>query len=264
VKIILRFLAVIILVSGCRSKDGDLNLFSVEQDISMGKQVKGMISADPRQFPVLEQDRYYFAYRFLNEMVQQILGSDAILHRDDFDWNIYIIMNDSIKNAFCTPGGYIYVYTGLLRYLNSSDELAGVLGHEIAHADLRHSTEQLTKNYGLQLLIKVFFGEAGVLGDAAGSLLSLSFSRSDEAEADRQSVRYLMDTSFDPRGVARFFEKMSADKSGRSIEFLSTHPDPENRVEAIYAKWKELGSKTGSTDIARYELLKESLPDQPL
>jgi beta-barrel assembly-enhancing protease len=254
-------LLIILLFASCRSKDGDFNVFSTEDDVKMGKQYSHLVAADQKQFPILSRRDYPEAYKKLEAIVNSILQSESILHRDEFAWEVNIINDDSVLNAFCTPGGYIYVYTGLIRYLESEDQLAGVLGHEIAHADLRHSTEQLTKNYGVRILINVIAGDASVLGDMAGSLLSLTFSRGDETEADMKSVEYLSDTDYDPRGVARFFERM--EKNGDSLGplvFLSTHPNPENRVEDIYQKWKEGGSKAGKTYKERYRELKNVLP----
>ena len=75
--------------------------------------------------------------------------------KDEFDWRLRIIHDDSTLNAFCTPGGYIYIYTGILKFLDSEDEFAGVLAHEIGHADMRHSTRQMTKLFGVQLLLDV-------------------------------------------------------------------------------------------------------------
>ena len=71
-----------------------------------------------------------------------------------------LIDDDKTLNAFCTPGGFIYVYTGLIKFLDSEDQLAGVMGHEIAHAALRHSTRQMTKVYGVQTLLQVATGRA--------------------------------------------------------------------------------------------------------
>jgi len=70
-------------------------------------------------------------------------------HKDDFAWQVKIIDDPETLNAFATPGGYIYVYTGLIKFLDTEDQLAGVMGHEIAHADLRHSTRQMTSSYGV-------------------------------------------------------------------------------------------------------------------
>lgn len=248
-------------VSGCTSKDGDFNLFSPEDDVNLGKQYSAQVLNDTRQFPVLSAELYPEAYEYLENITEKVLSGNHILHRKEFPWEVSIIQNDSILNAFCTPGGYIYVYTGLIKFLDHEDELAGVIGHEIAHADLRHSTEQLTKSYGIQLLVQLIFGSNSMFGDLAGGLVGLSFSRHDETEADMQSVIYLTDTEYDPRGVARFFQKMQEKgESMGDLQFLSTHPNPENRVEKIFAKWKETGGKTGKRNTEAYKKFKKMLP----
>ena len=73
-----------------------------------------------------------------------MMDDEHVADFSDFDWELKIIHDDETLNAFCAPGGYIYVYTGLIKFLAHEDNLAGVIGHEIAHADLRHSTQQLT------------------------------------------------------------------------------------------------------------------------
>mgnify|MGYP000874245603 CR=1 FL=1 len=255
------FVLILMLFVSCRSKDGDLNVFSTDEDVKLGEQYSNFLATNTEEFPVLSRRDYPLAYKKLEQITSAILASPTLLHKDEFPWEVYIIDNDTVLNAFCTPGGYIYVYTGLIKFLESEDQLAGVLGHEIAHADLRHSTEQMTKNYGVRILIRVFTGDDSVLGDVAGNLVSLGFSRKDETEADMQSVQYLMDTKYDPRGVARFFEKMEdRGESLGPLVFLSTHPNPENRVEKIYEKWKELGSKKGERNKEEYEDLKNALP----
>lgn len=263
-KIQVIILVLFLTLTSCRSKDGDFNVFSEEDDVTMGAQFNQMIKSDTEKFPILSRKNYPEAYKYLEQITSSILKSDKVLYKDEFPWEVYIIDDDSVLNAFCTPGGYIYVYTGLIRFLESEDQLAGVLGHEIAHADLRHSTEQLTKNYGVRILINVIAGDASALGDVAGNLLSLNFSRSDESEADMKSVEYLAGTEYDARGVARFFEKMENQDGNhahqRELSFLSTHPSPENRITAIFSKWKELGSPQGKTFKERYQLLKKALP----
>lgn len=252
---------VAILLSGCTSRDGDLNFFSIEDDEHLGARYNEQILGDPSSWPVLPEKDYPEVYFHLRTMVDKILKSDDLLHREEFPWKVMVLQDDTTLNAFCTPGGYIYVYTGLIKYLDSEDQLAGVLGHEIAHADLRHSTEQMTKNTGISIVLKLIFGDGSLLGDMAGGMANLTFSRGDETEADLQSVRYLYDTDYDPRGVARFFEKM--EQKGESLGplvFLSTHPNPENRVARIMEEWKMLGSKTGKTYRSAYEKLKSDLP----
>lgn len=251
----------LLFLSACQSKDGDFNVFSAEDDVNFGKQYAVQIQNDPGNFPLLDEQEYPEVYQTVRSITQSITQSKHLYYPDDFTWEVHIIKSDSVMNAFCTPGGYIYVYTGLIKFLDSEDQLAGVLGHEIAHADLRHSTEQMSKQYGIGLLLRLIFGSSSTLGDIAGSLANLGFSRSDETEADMQSVIYLNDTEYDPRGVARFFQKLEArGETLGPLQFLSTHPNPENRVEKIFDKWKSLGSKKGKTYELRYAKLKRSLP----
>ncbi len=250
--------------AGCTDDEGNkkgFNLFSLQDDITFGAQVAGEIDSDPASFPVLDSATHVKAYAHLERITNNVLNSGKLNYRDEFTWRTRIIEDDSVLNAFCTPGGYIYVYTGLIKFLDSEDQLAGVMGHEIAHADERHSTEALTKQYGTEVLFAVLFGsEPGVLAQVAKGMLSLQYSRSNESESDMRSVEYLYETEYDARGAARFFEKIVASGGGAGPEFLSTHPNPDNRVEAIKARWTELGAKEGGTFESRYSDFKKSLP----
>ncbi len=139
--------------------------------------------------------------------------NQAILkYADKFDWKVDIIKNDSVLNAFCAPGGYICVYTGIIKFLDNEAQFAGVLGHEMAHADRRHSTDQLTKAYGIQLLLGIVLGNnqsqlAQIAADLAAGVATLAFSRDAEYESDEYSVKYLYNTAYDARGVRGLFSQ---------------------------------------------------------
>ena len=219
--------------------------------------------ADAAQFPVLPRDQHKELYQSLEGIRDKILASDDLLHRDEFVWDLKIIQNDTVFNAFCTPGGFIYIYTGLLRFVTSEDELAGIIGHEIAHGDLRHGTDQMTKTYGLKVVAGLLTGGDGELLTSLGvSLLGLKFSRSDEAEADAFAVKYLSDTDYDPKAFGAFFERMM-EKEGSmgNLQFLSTHPNPENRVKKINDFWVLEGSKEGADHRKSFKQLVSLLPD---
>jgi predicted Zn-dependent protease len=212
-------------------------LFSLQDDVALGQQLESEIAANPAEYPVLERSEHPEAYAYLESMKDQILDSDEIRYRDEFEWNLYIIDQD-VLNAFAAPGGYIYIYTGLIKFLDKADDLAGVLGHEIAHADRRHSSQQLQSQYGIQILLGAVLGNQGtiaqILGNIAGGAAALKFSRDDESQADDFSVRYLSDTDYACNGAATFFQKLIDNgQSGGTPEFLSTHPSPANRVEDI-------------------------------
>jgi predicted Zn-dependent protease len=226
-----------ILFVACEKNPDDktINIFSVEDDKTLGLQTKTEIFNDPVNFPILDSIQYADAYTYLRGIVKSILDADKVYYKDEFPWETYIIKDDNVLNAFCAPGGYIFVYTGLIKYLDSEDELAGVLGHEIAHADRRHTTDQLTKQYGVGVLLDVVFGrDNNALKNIVSNLLSLKYSRTDETEADKYSVIYLCPTQYRADGAAGFFKKLIDSGQGTgNFEFLSTHPNPDNRVENI-------------------------------
>lgn len=247
------------------SKDGEkINIFSIEDDKTLGLQTKQQIEADPAQFPILPEAQYTVAYDGMHRIVNAILSSGQVKYKSEFPWEVKIIHKDSVLNAFCAPGGYIYIYTGLIKYLDSEDQLAGVMGHEMAHADRRHSTAQLTKQYGIETLISIITNQnAALLAQVAEQLTLLKYSRDDESEADQYSVKFLYPTEYDARGAARFFEKLQSTGQGSGTPvFLSTHPSDANRISDITKHWQDMGGKVGGTFADRYQLIKNSLPPQ--
>jgi predicted Zn-dependent protease len=240
--------------------DDSINLFSVEKDIELGAQLDADIRSNPNEYPILSESAYPEAYAHLRRITDNILNSGQVFYKDRFEWKIAIIEDDEVLNAFAAPGGFIYVYTGIIKYLDSEYQLAGVMGHEIAHADRRHSTDQLTKRYGVSILLQAALGQESALAQISEGLLALSFSRKDESEADEYSVIYLCPTEYQADGAASFFEKITSGGGSQPPVFLSTHPDPENRVAEIRNKANELACPGTGTFDQRYQDFKNSLP----
>jgi len=239
-------------ISGSCDKETGFNLFTLQQDVEIGETMDSIIRANPSDYPILNQAGYPDAYFFLDSMMQRILQSDDFVHDDDFTYEITIINMDSVMNAFAVPGGKLYFYTGLMKYLENSANLAGVLAHEMAHVDQRHSSQQLSKVYGFDFILNILLGDdksdfEEIISGLATGLVALQFSRSDEYEADEYSIRYMADTEYyHPKGIAGFFEQLKADgHNGQTFEFLSTHPSDDNRLENIDAIWAGLGSPSG-------------------
>jgi len=265
IKLIIFLFLPLLFISSCKkdNKDTTFNIFSVEDDISLGENLKNEIRSNPAEYPLLDRNTYSAAYANMNRIRDSILSSGELIYGDRFNWDIDIINNDSVLNAFCAPGGYICVYTGIIRYLDNEAQFAGVMGHEMAHADRRHVTDQLTKAYGIQILLGIVLGNnpnqlAEIAANLAAGVASLAFSRDAEYEADEYSVKYLYETSYDARGVGGFFQKI--DGSPQPPEFLSTHPHPDNRYDKIEEVWLELGGKEGLWYPDDYTLVKNSLP----
>jgi predicted Zn-dependent protease len=247
-------LVVTILVStSCNRLTKNFNLFPIGTDLSFGAQVAAEFDQTNASI-ILDSTRNTQIYQYLYAVRDSILLNNAVDHEGSFPWRIRIIKDDNTLNAFCTPGGYIYFYTGILKYLESEAELAGVMGHEIAHAAKRHSTEALTRQFGIELFTQLLIDTAyHGLTQVATGLAQLKYGRGAELESDEYSVIWLNNTSYRPTGAAGFFERIQSSSQAGNPEFLSTHPDPGKRVEKMHEHHKALGNKTGNDYRERYQ-----------
>ena len=244
-----------------------LNLYSIADDREIGKQMYAQIASAPAEYPLLDSARNVAAYMHINRIMNTILNSGVVAYRNDFDWQVKLIDSD-VLNAFAVPGGKLYFYTGLIKYLDNEAQLAGVMAHEIAHVAARHSTQQMTKQLGTQYITNLLLGEnpnqyLALAGQLANGLGGLAFSRADEYQADALAVQFMSNTEYNPLGVAGFFEKIinetgSAEQS-RLQTFMSTHPSSADRVQKIKEAWVANGSKTGNDFTERYQQFKNSL-----
>jgi len=255
-------LILILSLTSCTSSDGDLNFFSLEDDLMMGEQLHSILENDP-SVKILNETDNASLYLMLNQIKEDILNSGHLYHAADLPWKLNIVHNDSIVNAFAAPGGYLYIYTGLLHEVESIDELAGIIAHEIAHADRRHGSEQLSKQYGIKLLIGFFIGDAAsIIADVGSGLIGLNFSRKNEKEADEMAVSYLLETTYNPIAFADFFERITdEDHLPAYLTFLSTHPDPGNRKENIEKLVRTLPGKKPQSHESSFQKMKLLLQD---
>jgi predicted Zn-dependent protease len=159
----------------------------------------------------------------------------------EWRWEINLIGSKSI-NAFCMPGGKIVFFTGILDKLKlTDDEVAMVMGHEIAHALREHARERMAKSVATDLgaaLLGELIGGGNYAGAFrfGGNLLNLKFSRNDESEADLVGLDLAARAGYDPRAGISLWQKMAAASKGGQLEFLSTHPSGSSRIEDIEAQ----------------------------
>ena len=257
------FILLLTVSLGACKKDGGINIFSLDEDVTLGLQVDQEIRNNPQEYPLLDTIQYATAYSHLNRIRNTVLNSGKLNYANRFTWKCRIIKNDNVINAFCAPGGNIYVYTGLIKLLDNEAQFAGVIGHEMAHADQRHSTEQLTVKYGIDFLIAAILGNnpnniAQIAAGLASGLGELAYSRKMEYEADKYAVIYLYPTTYDAASLGDFFVKMQS--QANPPEFLSTHPSDENRLTKINSEFQSLGGVHGEKYADRYQQFKNSLP----
>ena len=178
------------------------------------------------------------------------MGEALMEEVDDppFDFSFKVVKDDAI-NAFALPGGFVYINTGLLERAESSSELAGVLGHEIQHALLRHGMKRVGRSLALTLIVAVAFGGMGdfavVAAGKVSDIGSLSFDRGDESEADIEGLPLVADAGFEPEGMIEFFKVLREVEEERGVEaatlggYLSTHPLTDDRIDDIRAAIKK-------------------------
>ncbi|MBK0402838.1 M48 family metalloprotease [Adhaeribacter sp. BT258] len=261
------FMAAGLMLSSCaKDKNGERLIFSIEDDIALGNQVAAQTDSIYKSQllePTDPRPNVQAAYAQINKIVAKILASDQVNYAQEFGYKVKIINDDNTLNAFATPGGHIYVFTGLIKKLDNEDQLAGVLGHEIAHADRRHTSKALERQYGLSVLLSILLGEnQNQLVEIGAGLATLKFGRDAETEADFYSVEYLGDTPYTCDGAAAFFEKMQDEQqAGKPPVFLSTHPSDEARITAITDKAKadKCVKPVQQTSISDYQTLKTNL-----
>lgn len=238
--------------------DIQINGFTIADDKKMGKELYNEV-INGGQYKVMNRNEHKALYDYVEGIKNNILNSGQLEHRNDFEWKLTLIEDDKTINAFCAPGGYIFVYTGILKYLEDEAQLAGVLAHEIGHADKRHGSRQLTKSIGIELILGFLLDNQNATEITSG-LLNLSYSRRYEREADECSVKYLCGLDYNAAGGAGFFEKIVKENgSTTSTDLLSTHPNPEERITNFKELKAEYQCKGKQTHKSRYAQMQRKL-----
>lgn len=248
------------------------NIFSESDDVKFGRDLDKEIKSLPKEYPLLKNRPDISDY--VKNMGKYIINnSPKIKYKNVFPYEFQVI-NDSIVNAFCTPGGFIYVYTGLMKFIDNEATLAGVIAHEIAHAERRHMTQRLTSYYGVSIILGIVLGDnPNAMAEIAANLfVGLGFlanSRSDEEEADYYSIRYLMTTKYYPGAITFFFDKIKEEQRKKGTtpgdldRLLSTHPLPQDRIDNVKAQLKNLkivADPTKGLFSQEYQQIKAKLP----
>ncbi len=207
-----------------------------EQEIAMGLQsVPQMI----QEFGGEVRDPK--AQALVTRVGQRLINGTAV-KSTPYQFKFHLLADDKTINAFALPGGQIFITAALFNKLENEDQLAGVLGHEIGHVVGRHSNQQMAKTglingifQGVGVMLSDGHGQGGMqMAQMIGNVVNMKYGRDDELESDALGVRFLIEAGYDPEamiGVMKIL-KASAGGSGQP-EFMSTHPDPGNRIEYI-------------------------------
>jgi predicted Zn-dependent protease len=194
----------------------------------------------------------------------------AKLERPDVQWTVMVINDRKTVNACATPGGFIYIYRGLLEAANDEAELAGIIAHEAGHVVARHTARSIVTAFGLDAVTRLALGKnAGLLtrlaarGGAKGLLLA--HSREEESEADEHGARYAAAAGYDPQALSRFFGtliKRHGSATGLQA-YLSDHPATAERIDHVNAYIAEHGYTGEATNRQDYTSMKRYLVTLP-
>ena len=240
------------------------NLFSSQQDIEVGREAAAQVA---REQPIVHNSELN---DYLTSLVQRLARSPHA--GTEFPFSVQAISDKNI-NAFALPGGPLFVYTGLISLADNEAQLAGVLAHEMSHIRLRHGTNQASKANLFQLPLMLAGGLAGNgllgqltqlgIGLGTGSVL-LKMSRTAESQADYNGAQIMAEAGYNPIEMAQLFEKLEAQQGqARSAQFLSDHPNPGNRIQAVQEEIQQMPRRSYTADTRQFARIKDVVTHLP-
>jgi predicted Zn-dependent protease len=233
----LRFLAVsliLFLSAGCAvnpiTGEEEFMLMGEQQDVAIGK----------KYAPELEKQ---MGGKIDNASIQNYVNSVGqkvanVSHRRSWNYQ-FVALEDDMINAFALPGGYIFITKGMLSKLTTESQLASILAHETAHVVARDTAVLMSREIGISILLSAAISDstsntAQTAADLTRQIIGFRFSRRDEKDADLAGLDYMVRAGYDPNGMVETMQILESQQKERSIEFFSTHPNPENRI--VYLK----------------------------
>lgn len=213
---------------------------STEEEVAIGKQINQKLLS--QQYQLLNNSA---VQSYVDNLGQELVASSD---RRDLPYTFQVVVSDQV-NAFATPGGFIYVTTGLLKEADNRAQLASVIAHEIAHINQRHSIKALRRAVLAQGIAETAGVSTNTLAQIGYQLaIELPQSREYEYEADEIGLNILQEAGYPPVAFVNFLQQLKA--NGNSPEFLRTHPTNTNRIEALVA---EINSPQANSDQGQSE-----------
>jgi beta-barrel assembly-enhancing protease len=245
----------------------DKNSYSVADDVKVGQEAAAEAK---KQLPMLNDDQ---VGRFVERVGAQLAAAiDGELRHAGFRYT-FDVVNQKEINAFALPGGPMFLNRGMIEAATTEAAMAGVMAHEIAHVALRHGTAQATK--GQKFQIGAVAGQilGAIVGGTAGSVISqgsqfglgtyfLKYGREYERQADLMGAQIMARAGYDPREMANMFKTIQAEGGSSGPEWLSSHPDPGNRYDAIVQEAAML-RVIGNGDSGQFQSIKARLAGMP-
>jgi predicted Zn-dependent protease len=243
------FLSAVILSCAVTGPGGkrSLILIPTDSEVKIGKEVVADVEKEEKVLNDTE------VLNYVNKVGQKIA---KVCDRKDVKYSFKVLDSEEI-NAFACPGGFIYIYKGLLKTMDNEAQLAAVLAHEVGHIVARHSIKRLQAAYGYAIVMEIALGDkmgkvARQAADAATGLILQGYGRENEYEADNYGTLYAKKSGYNPKGMIQVFEKfkkMEGSPPNAIEKLLSSHPPASDRIKNCNDQIK----KVGGTDLPYYE-----------
>jgi predicted Zn-dependent protease len=243
--------------------DKSFVMISTGQEVAMGREMHEQILKENKALPDTAWQNY------LARVGKAVV---AVSDRKDLDYQFTVIESPEL-NAFATPGGFVYFYTGILQHMETEAELAAVMAHEISHVVARHGAKKLQTVMGVSVVLQIALGDAGQLTQqAVGVVLGLAingYGRSMELEADRFGVAYMTAAGYSPEGAVTMFQELAEMGGGGSRnafeKLASTHPETQERIAKIKEQIAAMPGKPRDLPVhaERYMTMRAKLPPPP-
>ena len=249
------FVLFVFLLSGCE-KTGtvirqNFDEFTIQDQINIGYTMKQQIEKMQDVYPIRNKLTNKCAYDRLEVIFNTLLNTSVVNNRKDFDWSVYIIDNDQIKNAFTLPGGHIYIYSGLIKFLETESQLVAVLGNEIAYADDGYALNTLKEEHGNLTLGDLSLGNSITsLPDILIALPYIQYEDEFVQKADSVSISLICPFQYDANSLQDFIE--SAIDSNIEWVYSKKGGDINNRIQNIESLTSNCGKDEGTFE-TRYQ-----------
>lgn len=234
-KVLMRFLMTVFMALAMfvGTQPAEAGMISLEDEIKMGRETAQSLEA---KYGVVQDPYLQERVNNIGQRLAKVCGRDEVTYS-------FKVLNCNEVNALACPGGFIYVYKGLLDYMPTDAELAGVLGHEVGHVAKKHTVNAIEKQMWTSLLLIVATKGQGLgLVQAAQQALFAGYSRTDERGADKEGVKNSINAGFNPYSMLITVWKLddlTKQGGGGSYGLFSSHPEPEERVKRVMKQLKD-------------------------
>lgn len=208
--------------------------FDAEDQQKIGDELNNIISDPANGFNMLSPTDYPDVYLHLNTLMGMIVNTESVVRRTDFDWKVSVLEDDNMETSFMTPGGHLYIYTGLLKYLDGEHELLGVMAHEVGYADNDNLVKRIRNEFGnrdLSSILSDVLDSDQIALDMANDLIDMQFSPEEVTASDEFAMGIVCNFGWDASGLSILLSRAESDSP--QVEWIERRPIFDTRIESI-------------------------------